>query len=122
MPCPNSPYVEALSDFGKGLRGRVSKAVITSSSRECGYDMAIGRKAGRRSRPGVHDPPREKHMAFATNDPSIYVDQYSKRCGVETGRQRTCGPGRAPVQRIFGVTAPTCKEHILLYSRVRTRA
>ena len=84
MPCPNSPYVEALSDFEKAC-GRVSKAVITSSSRECGYDMVMDRKVRRRSEPGVHDPPWEKHMAFTTNDPSIYVDRCSKRWGIEAG-------------------------------------
>ena len=105
MPCPNSTYVkEALSDFEKGLRGRVSEAVITSSSSECGYDMVIvERKVRRRSRPGVHDPAWEKHIAFATNDPSIDVDQYSKRWGIETGyrqiedmRARTRTRGHGP--------------------------
>ena len=105
MPCPNSTYVkEALMDFDKGLRGRVSEAVITSSSRECGYDMVIvERKVRRRSRPGVHDPAWEKHIAFATNDPSIDVDLYSKRWGIETGyrqvedmRARTRTRGHGP--------------------------
>ena len=81
MPCPNTVYVKgALDEFEAGRRDRVSDAVITSSDRqECPYTMSIvPRRARRKKRDAdgcTDEEPWEKHISFATNDPSGH------RCG-----------------------------------------
>ncbi len=91
MPCPNTVYVKgALDEFEAGRRDRVSDAVITSSDRqECPYTMSIvPRRARRKKRDAdgcTDEEPWEKHISFATNDPDIDVEEYSRRWGIETG-------------------------------------
>ena len=86
-PCPNSPFVkEALIEYDAGKRGRVSKGVITQSSKkECEYDMIIVPRKNKRKEDGKPLEPWEKYIAFATNDPTIDVEEYAKRWGIETG-------------------------------------
>ena len=96
-PCPNSPHVkEALAEYAAGKREKVSKCVITQSSKnECEYDMVIvPRRAKRKKKDGERLEPWEKYIAFATNDPEIDVEKYDMRWGVETGF-RQAEDGRA---------------------------
>ena len=96
-PCPNSPYVkEAIMEYEAGKRGRVSKGVITQSSKkECEYDMIIVPRKNKRKENGKPLEPWEKYIAFATNDPTIDVEEYSKRWGIETGyRQAESARGK----------------------------
>ena len=91
MPCPNSPYVkEAIAEYAAGKRGRVSKGVITQSSKkECEYDMIIVPRKNKRKVDGKPLEPWEKYIAFATNDPAIDVAEYAKRWGIETGYRQS---------------------------------
>ena len=94
MPCPNSLHVkETLPGFEAGRRKRVSGAAITRAhGDECGYTMVIAPRRARRGRAGDGgDDPWEKHIAFATSDPGIDVEEYSKRWGVEAAYRQLEG-------------------------------
>ena len=94
MPCPNSLHVkEALAGFEAGRRKRVSGAAITHAhGDECGYTMVIAPRRARRGKAGDGgDEPWEKHIAFATSDPGIDVEEYSKRWGIETAYRQLEG-------------------------------
>ena len=84
MPCPNTVYARTPADFEVGRRNRFSDAVITSSDKkECPYIMSIvPRRARRKKRDAdgcTDEEPWEKYIAFATNDPDIDVEAYSRR-------------------------------------------
>ena len=85
IPCVNRGNVpEAVHEFVKGRRGRVSTAVITKDyNTSCTYTMIITDRTKLRNRKKDRTP-EEKLIAFATNDPDIDVDAYAKRWGIET--------------------------------------
>ena len=85
IPCVNRGNVpEAVHEFVKGRRGRVSTAGITKDcNTSCTYTVIITDRTKLRNRKKDRTP-EEKLIAFATNDPDIDVDTYAKRWGIET--------------------------------------
>ncbi len=113
MPCPNTPYViRALADFEAGRRERASDAVITSSGGlKCPYTMVVTERRSGSKKDDWRKEPHEKYIAFATNDPGIDVDKYSKRWGIETNyrmlesmRVKTRSTGHGPRVMCMAIT------------------
>ena len=86
VPCPNTPYVKrALADFAAGRRERASDAAIASSGGlKCPHAMVVAERRSGSKEDDWRKEPHEKHVAFATNDPGIDVDKYSRRWGTGT--------------------------------------
>ena len=89
VPCKNTDaVVDAIDEFAAGARGRVSAAAITTAPgrRAARYTMIItGRKKLRKKRRRQKLAPSERYIAFATNNPGLDPDEYSRRWGIETG-------------------------------------
>ena len=89
VPCRNTDaVVDAMDEFADGARRRVSAAAITNAPgrRAAQYTMIItGRKKLRKKRRRQELAPSERYIAFATNNPGLDPDEYSRRWGIETG-------------------------------------
>ena len=84
-PCRNTGNViAALREFAVKKRNRTSQNILEGTSDMIKYWMII---AKRKNKKGSTDPeaPEKKYIGFATNVPSIDVEQYATRWGIETG-------------------------------------
>ena len=91
IPCRNTTtVVEEINRFAAGMRGSRAEVVI-SDGRDCvTYTGVI---AGRKKRTGGGGrdcddpdlPPHERYIMFATNNPNLDIEEYSRRWGIETG-------------------------------------
>ena len=106
MPCPRNGKVKrALNGFATGTLDRISRSDMTNSDRvTVQYDMVMAEKKKVRKqnkKAKETDAPGDRYIAFATNAPWMDVEEYSKRCGIETGyrvvenaRAKTSSSGR----------------------------
>ena len=104
MPCRNTDVVIAdIEEFVQNKRDRISEEWLTSSTDQISYTMIITKrrrriKGKRRKKEGStlediedmfdsepDEPPHHTYIAFATNDPTINVEEYTRRWGIETG-------------------------------------
>ena len=82
MPCRNtSNVVAALRDFAQGKRMKIPINVIESNLGSVAYTMMITERKNAKN----SDAPEKKYIGFTTNHPTIKIEDYVKRWGIETG-------------------------------------
>ena len=91
IPCRNTTtVVEEINRFAAGMRGSRSEVAI-SDGRDCVTYTGVIAVRRRRADGGGGDrgdpdlPPHERYIMFATNNPDLDVEEYSRRWGIETG-------------------------------------
>lgn len=117
IPCRNTfGVIETIGEFAGKRRGRVSEMDLKGGGgKKARYISVITTRKKRRRRNGggyvdedvdvfdydPEEPPHRQYIAFATNDPGIDVEEYSRRWGIETAyrqieaarpRTRSCNP------------------------------
>ena len=114
IPCKHTDTtVDALREYGRGARGRVSELTIRGGGGACeaGYTAIITRRRRRRKKAADPEAPEERYIAFATNRPDIDPDGYGRRWNIEVG-YRILEGGRARTR----CAAPAARMYCLMFS------
>ena len=89
IPCRNTTTVAGeINRFAAGARGPRSEVVISDGRDSVRYTGVIAERKKRAGGGNCDDPdlpPHERYIMFATNNPDLDVEEYSRRWGIETG-------------------------------------
>ena len=112
-PCRETDAtVDALREYARGARGRVSELTICGGGGACesSYTAMITKRRGTR-KDADPDAPEQRYIAFATSRPDIDPDEYRRGWDIEVGYRMLEG-GRARTR----CTAPAARMYCLVFS------